>query len=135
MQTHMSPALVGRGSSAPLTLLLQSEPPPGPLCAFHKRKARRFLDIAINKTGQNVTQKPKNMQKISFPQPLRQNKSHLCKHFCLKKGNYCQVSKSGLFIQTSGCEQFYCHIPVPQCTGISTRHTVTRRDLGTELLF
>lgn len=45
MQTHMSPALVGRDSSAPPTLLLQSDPPPRPLCDFCKRKARKFLDI------------------------------------------------------------------------------------------
>lgn len=75
-------------------------------------------------------------QKIYFSQPLRQKQKSPVQTFLLKKkGNYCQVSKSVLFIQTSGCEQFYCHIPVPQYTGISTRHTVTHRDSGTELLF
>lgn len=109
-----------RGSPAPLTLLLQPDPPPGPLFGCHKRKSERFLDITIKKAEQNITQKPKNTcDGEAFPSHKHCNKtkSHLCKHFYLKKESYCQVSKSVLFIQTSGCEQFCCHIPLPNTEG------------------
>lgn len=80
--------MVGRGSSAPPTLLLQSDPPPRPLCAFHKRKARRFLDITINKAGQNVTQKPKNMHEAKnfFPTTIATKQKSPVQTFLLKKG-------------------------------------------------